>query len=302
MGDGQAETAKLQTLYTKHVLPNAMLALWNNGHRNGLCHVVQADQDPATERPRVVANFVKWIVTNLLRVGSSPTLSRFFTFRDCIDNMHTMMLIGLPQHVLQVRSTKPRKEGKKRLRLVNACFQHDEASQLLRRTCLTFQLTGGVEALVSEVPQADRPPLMVRLCQGEATTRVRDRLRDILVSIAASDDPSLNIGASVSTLLSVGMELVVRMRQFVGYPAALCRMSKQWFPHGAVNSVHAFLATDPKDLDVGASLQLHTCAWECGSELTAASRLLNKPVQQLLASWLRFCCRIPCRRSGHTPR
>ena len=125
-GNGQAEALKLQALYTEHVIPNELLALWNNGlHR--LSHIVLAGEDPVAERPRIVAMFVKRLVTNLLHVDSSPTLSRFFTFRNCTDRMHTMMVLGLPPQAFKLRSVKPRQENQKRLRNVHKFFNHTEA-------------------------------------------------------------------------------------------------------------------------------------------------------------------------------
>jgi len=71
----QAAIQKLQTLYTEHVLPDELVALWNNGlHR--LSHVVGAGEDPEAEKPRVVARMVQFIVKRLMIVDSSPTLSR----------------------------------------------------------------------------------------------------------------------------------------------------------------------------------------------------------------------------------
>ena len=120
----------------------------------------------------MVAKFVQWIVKHLLHVDSSPTLSRFFTFRDCTDRMLTMLLIGMPAHALKVRGVKPRKENQKRLGNVLLFFKHPEAPQALRRISLTFQLTGGVEAMVSEmqaircvIPAAGKTPPLVRLCR-----------------------------------------------------------------------------------------------------------------------------------------
>ena len=199
-----------------------MLALWNNGCNRRLCHVLPANQDPDTERPRVVLMFVKWLVNHLLHVDSSPTLSRFFTFRGCTDRMLTMVLLGVPSHAFKLQKAKPRKESQKRLKNVHSFFKHAEADQLLRRTSLPFQLTGGVEALVSSLYKAGEPPPMVRLCRNEATTLVQDRLRKMLGGIAASNDPSLDVAATVNTVLAVSMELVVRMRRFARYPAALC--------------------------------------------------------------------------------
>ena len=276
--ESQAETARNHSLYTAHVVPDEMVALWNNGlHR--LCHLVRDGLDPLEERPRVVAMFVQWIVKHLLHVDSSPTLTRFFTFRNCTDRMLTMELIGMPP--FKVRSVKPRKQNQKRLRNVNKCFNHSEAPQMLRRTSLCFQLTGGVEAMVSEVPAPGKPPPLVRLCNNEATKLVEARLRTLLGSMAASD-PSLDVGAASSSLLAVAVELELRMRQFSEYPALLCRMSKKWFPCGALSSVHAFLCTSPWKLDVGAGLPLHALAWERGSESAACIWLLSSPVQDMI--------------------
>ena len=271
----------MRKLYTAHVLPDGLIALWNNGIRD-LCHVLPAGQDPVEERPRLVAAFATWIVQNCLHVDTNPTLSRFFTFRDCTDRMLTMELIGMPSHAFQVRSVVPRKENQKRLKNVVHFYGHGEASQLLRRTNLTFQLTGGVEALVSEVPKPGQPPPMVRLCQHAATHIVEDRLQRVLGCMADSDDPSLDIGAATNTLLALSMELVIRMRLFTGYPAALCRMSEKWFGKDSLANVSVFLATNRLQLDVGAELQIFEVAWGRGSEAAANAWLLSEPVQDML--------------------
>ena len=113
-----------------------MLSLWNNGlHR--LSHAVPASEDPIAERPRLVREFVQCIATHLLHVDSSPTLSRFFTCRDCIDRMLVMHLIGMVRYVLRVRKVKPRKENQKRLSNVLTFFKHDGAGQTLAGAALT---------------------------------------------------------------------------------------------------------------------------------------------------------------------
>ena len=75
---GHARTMKLRRLYTEHVFPDKMLALWNDGI-DRLSHVVRASEDPVEQRPRLVNEFVQCIVTQLMHVDSCPTLSRFFT-------------------------------------------------------------------------------------------------------------------------------------------------------------------------------------------------------------------------------
>ena len=86
-------TAGMQALYTKRVIPDEMVALWNNGLCR-LCHVVRHGQSPVDERPGLVVAFTRWIVRHLLQVDGSPTLSRFFTFREKMDGM---LLISISQ-------------------------------------------------------------------------------------------------------------------------------------------------------------------------------------------------------------
>ena len=170
-GIGVASTANLRKLYGEHVLPDSFLALWNNGCRR-LSHVMPAGRDPVAERPRVVKLMVRWIVKHLLLVDGSPTLTRFFSFRTCTDAMLVMVLLGMPSHALKCRN--PREENHKRLKNVLGFFGKAEASQLLRRVSIIFQITGGVEALASRLPAEDctvsTPPPMVRICRGEADT------------------------------------------------------------------------------------------------------------------------------------
>ena len=184
-------TVKLRNLYTDHVVPDDLMALWNNG-LGRVSHIVRADQDPVAERHRVATSMVKLLVAKLLRVDSSPTLSRFFSFRCCTDAMHTMVLLGLPPHAFRLKTTA-REANQKRLTIVMKFFRHEEALHLLQRVSLSFQLTGKVEAMVSTSPAANKPPPMVRLCRGEAATLVKDQLQRILRSIASSDDPTLDI-------------------------------------------------------------------------------------------------------------
>ena len=119
--DAQATgaSARLQSLYTLHVLPVECMELWNNG-LGRTCHRIAVGSDPELERPRVVQCFVQWICTHLLHVNSHSSFSRFFTFRACLDRMLTMYLVGMPEHVLQLRSLRPRKENSKRLKEVYA--------------------------------------------------------------------------------------------------------------------------------------------------------------------------------------
>ena len=78
--------------------------------------------------------------------------------------------------------------------------------------------------MAGEVPKADKPPPMVRLCHNAATILVEERLWRIVSIMAPFDDPDLDIGAATGVLLAVSMELIIRMRQFAGYPPNFTRL------------------------------------------------------------------------------
>ncbi len=278
----QAEVAKLRNLYTEHVLSDELLALWNSG-LGSVSHIIGAGQDPVAERPRVDSRIVEFLAKHLMIVDSSPTLGRIFAFRTCTDALLTMLLIGMPPQAFVLNKTKPREENKQRLLNVLAFCNHADAMQLLKRTAVSFQMTGGVEALVSTNHKPGTVPPIVRLRKGEADAIIKDRLQRIIRSIAASDDPLLAVAPAVNTLMAVSMELTVRMKQFQGYPAIRCRMSKRYFPGcAAAGNVHTFLVTDEKQLDVGVGLQLHRYAWGVdGTESAAAQWLLSPAAQEI---------------------
>jgi len=108
-GDGERErrtvTAHgLRELYTSHVIGDEMMLLWNNGF-GLLSHEVGAGVDPTDERLALVERFARFIIEELLKVDSHPTVTRFFTFRGILDRMLTMLFIGMPAAVLRVMST-----------------------------------------------------------------------------------------------------------------------------------------------------------------------------------------------------
>ena len=276
----------LRRLYTDHVVPQEMLRLWNNGF-GCMRHRVKPGQSPEEERPRVVHEFVQWIVKHLLHVDSHPTNTRFFTFRDCVDRMMTMSLIDMPKHAFKVRTIKPRKENQKRIRAVESFFKDAEAPQTLRRASMAFQLTGGVEAMVSTKPDTGDTPVVVRLLRGEAATCLEQRCANMFEAMSTCD-PSLDIVPAVNVLVTTAMDMNLRVGAFVDYPIALCRMSKKFFSHLNISTtVHDFLATPVEKLDVGVGAQLHAMAWSKGSELAACNWMISKPVQELLDSLCR---------------
>ena len=135
-------------------------------------------------------------------------MTRFFTFRGVLDRMFTMHLIDMPPNVLCLLSTKPREENKKRVALVQGFFSHPEAPQVLRRSSLVLQLTGGVEALTATKPLAGEDPVIVCMVKGAAQGVVGTRLQRLFAAMHL--DPVLDYGAAASVLLTTVADLVVR--------------------------------------------------------------------------------------------
>ena len=112
---GQPQAARLQALYTKHVIPDDLLELWN-GDTSKLQTIVKMGGQPQAARERMESERVKFLVTSLLHVDNHPTLTRFFTFRNCMDRMLTMALLKFRQGGLEVngpRESKARNDKKK---------------------------------------------------------------------------------------------------------------------------------------------------------------------------------------------
>ena len=150
-----ARTLQLQVLYIKHVLTDKMVELFNNGldHLSHVVHTANTQQDADAETRRLIGEFVKFIVRHLLHVDSAPTLSRFFTCRDCLDRMLAMKMINMAKDAFRVRKTTPRPQNEKRMTIVQNFFKHDDAGFTLRVTALTFQLTGGGGGYAQREPE-----------------------------------------------------------------------------------------------------------------------------------------------------
>ena len=91
--DGQpqaARMAQLQVVYTKRVIPDELVAL---------CKSITPEpgEDMSAARKRREDGWISFVLKQLLHVDHHPTLTRFFTFRNCVDHMLTMALLKLPQ-------------------------------------------------------------------------------------------------------------------------------------------------------------------------------------------------------------
>ena len=271
----------LRELYTDHVVPDTMVALWNNGVGN-LSHMLPIGADPVASRPELVRQFTAFLVESLLTPDEHPTLTRFFSYRVIIDAMLTMDLIGMPLEVFKLNKIKPREENQKRLKSVRNFFSDPEAKQVLRRASLVLQLTGGLEAFTAAKPkqEGEGPPPVVAFLKGEAHALVEERLQRLFGLM--SNDPLLQTGPAIGNLLGVAADLLLRFNTLLEYPFKLCRMCKRWFPEYYLHNIMSFLHADVQSLDVGVGAQLRDIAFDQRNESQALAWMASRPVQDFL--------------------
>ena len=287
LGRGQ-NVHNLRELYTDHVVPDEMVALWNVG-ASDLSHMLSPGADAFTSRPALVNQFTTFIVKFLLTPDEHPTLTRFFTFRKVIDAMLTMDLIGLPQNMLKLENIKPQEENQKRLKLVVRFFSMPEAKQALRRASLVLQLTGGLEAMASSKVKEGQPPKIVSFVKGEAHAMIANRLLRLFG--AMHKDPSLELGPATSNILATAADLILRFNKLLAYPFRLCRLCKKWFTVTYLQAILEFLHSEADTLDVGVSMQLRDIAWKERNEVQALNWIASEPVQNFLEQ---ICHKLLC--------
>ena len=278
LGRGQ-DIQKLQELYTKHVIPDTMVELWNNGAGH-LSHKLPPDVKASASRSRLVSRFTTFIVKYLLTPDEHPTLTRFFTFRKVIDAMLTMDIIGLPQSLLKLGKVNPQEDNKKRLKLVVRFFEKAEGKQALRRASLVLQLTGGLEAMTASKDKEGAQPKIVGMVKGEAHNLVVKRLQRLFGVL--HNDPLLEVGPAVANLLGTAADLVLRFNGFLRYPFFLCRLCKRWFPTTYLQTIVRFLQEESDTLDVGISMQLRDIALQERNESQALAFMMSDAVQEFL--------------------
>ena len=270
----------LRELYTDHVVPDEMVALWNVS-ASSLSHRLPPGDTAEDCRPALEDRFTAFIVKRLLKTDDHPTLTRFFTFRGVIDAMLTMDIIGLPESLVTLEKIKPKEENQKRLKKVKSFFANPAGRQALRRASLALQLTGGVEAMASSAPKEGQRPKIVDLVGGAAQDLIRDRLRR-LVGVMPND-PLLELEPATSNLLATAADLILRFNCLDRYPFILCRLCKKWFPVTYLKSILEFLNISDDLLDIGTSMQLRDCAINGTKNLNdAVTWMGSKPVQELL--------------------
>jgi len=306
---------RLQELYTPHVVSDRCRRLFNGGLKP-LTHVVADGVVAEAERPAVVRDVVDFVVRDLFTVDEHATLSRMFTYRDNLDHMFTMHLLGIPAACFRLQKVVPRKVNQKRMTRVHAFFNNPDAGQLLRRTCLGLQLTAGATALVSakdsthtsekarggDLPAAsgapsvspaasgagsvapEAVPLAIRLCCGEVGELAARRREAIMKNLWCDD--GLNAVGAIGEVLGAEIELHLRFRRYRDFPFALCKLCCRWFRALYIESIKAFLVADAESLDRGMSLPLQRLALRGNTMAQAVAWIQSKLVQDFLEAFV----------------
>ena len=109
---------RLQTLYTPHVISDRCRRLFNGG-LNPLTHVVADGVNAEAERHAVVQDVIDFVVKDLFTVDEHPTVTRMFTYRNNLDHMLTMHLLGILEPCFRVQKIVPRKVNQERMTRVH---------------------------------------------------------------------------------------------------------------------------------------------------------------------------------------
>ena len=240
----------MQVVYTKHVISDELVAL---------CQSItqQPGEDIPAARKRREDGWISFVLKQLLHVDHHPTLTRFFTFRNCVDHMLTMAFLKLPQVGLVAKSSA-REVSQKRLKKVRSFFAKPSACQALCRASLVLQLTGGIEAFMSRRPKQGEPPTIVLIQKYKAHEILDERLQHLLENMHY--DTCLNLGAATTALFGTAADLIVRINGYMQYPYRFVRMCRKWFRFTFRNDITSFLQAEDSELDVGFALPLQAIA------------------------------------------
>ena len=269
----------LQQLYGESVLSNELLKLLNTA-----AQPPPESADPDLQRETSAAALARVLVRTYLVVDEHPTPTRFWTFRDAIDRLLGMTLLGIHDKMLRQVTKAPRAENQRRLLAVRGFLLDPGAQQYLRRCSLCLQLTGIATSITGQTAAPRAVPLLVRLGQRAVQTAVSARLRELLVSL--HEDPELDKAAALTSLLATAADIELRFAQYEGYPTALWKVTAAFNPEGYPQAALDFIGARPNTLDVGFSLQLHAAANSAGNDYDAVAFMTSDRVQSILQLFL----------------
>ena len=281
----QSHAARMQMLYTKHVICDELVELW---HSSSIAEKLQTVAKDGQNHEEIKNAWIRFLLIYVLLVDNNPTLSRFFSFRGSFDRMLTMALLNFP--ATGGLSTKPsaREVGQKRVRRVRHWFSKPAAGQVLRRGSLVLQLTSVMEAFMSKNPNETEVPILVAIQQGKADNLLNDKLQHLLGVLHY--DPDLNIAGATAALLATAADVRARLDEYKKYPYRFVCMCRKWFPATHTPAVTSFLQTRAADLDVGFSLQLQKLALAQVGEMEQRGFLLSDVVQDFMEdAAIAFC-------------
>ena len=245
----------LQRLYTERVLPNAALAVLNNGvtyreHCVPAPAAAECARDAAAYKRQLVERLVGCLQPRLLNVSEHPTETRFFfTFRQHMEAALLLVLLGVSSELLTLVAVRPREENAARLRKVRRWFLRADTAQYLRRTVLCMRLTGALHDMsASTVREAGKPPMVVRFAEGEARRVIDQELQAILRDVHL--DADLDGAACLSGLVGTAADLLLRFRRWELWPFLAFRLVQRFNPHFR-RACYDFLKVPEEDLDVG---------------------------------------------------
>ena len=89
-------------------------------------------------RRALVDRLVPTLHNFIMLVDEKPTLTRPWTFNECVYKMLFMKLIGAPRHIICVAG-RARKAKSNRIKAVLSFFDHPSCEQYLKRTALACQ-------------------------------------------------------------------------------------------------------------------------------------------------------------------
>jgi len=282
--EAAARDVKRRTLYGAHVISLELLAVLNNG-LDSLTHYVEEEElsrywaDPDGLRNSLVVRLVEARRRKELMPDEKPTLSRFFTFADCFENVFLMDLIpdGHKEMIKLVR-VKPQTKNQGRMGWVTRLYDTPGISQYLRRTVLCLQVTGHLHNYCAK-EDPDDLPILVRLAKGDGRRVVRDSLQKAFRCMIL--DKELDVAAAGTALLATGLDAVLRFGFFEAFPFLACMLCMA-FNDDYLDAIHAFVAMSPDDLDVGFGQVLQRLAKGLGSDAAAVNWLLSETVQRTL--------------------
>ena len=261
----QPQAAALRSLYGPRVVPDAVM--------DHLRDVAAFHED---RRADITERWQSFLVNHLLRTDDHPTESRFFTFRQCIDNMLLMTLLEF-EDTLKLENKQLREQNAKRINRIRRFFKTKDSGQALRRASLCMQMTGQVEKFMATKPRPDTPPPVVGLAKGEVHAVVEEKMSYLLDALPS--DPNLQLGPAATALVACAVDILLRLDSMQEWPTLICLLCRKWNPSSYMKQCLLFLRESEDNLDVGFSLQFRRIVNKHGNEMKRLDFLDSTPVQ-----------------------